>query len=72
MLTTDNLVRIAAAGGGIILDCGTMTTDSLVRIAAAAANSGSKIILTNLGKKTTDNLVRIAAAGKGNVVLDVR
>jgi hypothetical protein len=46
--TTDSLVRIAAAGGGMIIDCKGKTTDSLVRIAAATNQKGSKVIVTNL------------------------
>jgi hypothetical protein len=70
--TTDSLVRIAAAGGGMIIDCKGKTTDSLVRIAAATNQKGSKVIVTNLGSKTTDSLVRIGAAGQGNVIFDLR
>jgi len=70
--TTESLVRIAAAGGGLIIDCKSKTTDSLVRIAAATKGKGSKVIMTNLKNKTTDSLVRIGAAGNGNVILDVR
>jgi len=33
--TTDQLVRIASAGGGMILDATGKTTDQLVRIASA-------------------------------------
>lgn len=70
--TTDSLVRIAAAGGGIVLDCKGFTADSLVRIAAATKTNGAKIILTNLNGYTVDSLVRIGAAGQGNVILDIR
>ena len=70
--TTDSLVRIAAAGGGMIIDCKGKKTDSLDRIAAATNQKGSKVIMTNLGSKTTDSLVRIGAAGQGNVIFDLR
>lgn len=67
--TTDDLVRIAAAGGGFILTASHKTTDDLVRIAAAAKMSGATVTLTGLDHKTTDDLVRIGAAGKGCVVV---
>jgi len=68
--TTDQLVRIAAAGGGFTIDS-SKTTDQLVRIAAVAAQSGAKITIEGAGSKTTDQLVRIASAGKGAVVFDM-
>lgn len=70
--TTDSLVRIAAAGGGIVMDCKGFTADSLVRIAAATKTNGTKVILTNLNGYTVDSLVRIGAAGQGNVIFDIR
>ena len=70
--TVDSLVRIVAAGGGLIIDCHGHTTDGLVRIAAAAKAKGSKIILTNCANFTTDSLVKIGAAGDGNVIFDTR
>lgn len=68
--TTDDLVRIAAAGGGFTLTATHRTTDDLVRIAAAASGIGSRIIFSGLTHRTTDDLVRIAAASKGCVVLE--
>lgn len=67
--TTDDLVRIAASGGGFIVTAGHKTTDDLVRIAAAAKISGSKVTFTGINHKTTNDLIRIGAAGKGCVIL---
>ena len=66
--STDDLVRIAAAGGGFSLKAGSRTTDDLVRIAAAAANKGALLFLGGLDGRTVDELVRIGAAGQGSVV----
>ena len=71
--TIDDLVRIAAAGGGMHV-AARMRTDDLARIASAAAassNRGARIIVTGRSAKSTDDLVRIAAAGKGCVVFDL-
>ncbi|MFA9372386.1 MAG: hypothetical protein ACERIH_11815 [Labilibaculum antarcticum] len=69
-LTVDSLVRISAAGGGLILDCSGFTVDSLVRIAAATKTKGAKLTLFKVSGLTVDSLVRIGAAGDGNVVFD--
>ncbi|NOH19112.1 hypothetical protein [Vibrio cyclitrophicus] len=69
--TTDQLVRIASAGGGMYINADNKTTDQIVRIASAASGKGAKIIVTNSSRKTTDQLVRIASAGKGCVMFDL-
>ncbi|ERL54326.1 hypothetical protein [Psychrobacter aquaticus] len=68
--TTEQLVRIAAAGGGFYVSS-SKTTEQLVRIAAAASTSGAKIVVKGASNKTTEQLVRIAAAGKGSVMFDL-
>lgn len=68
--STNDLIRIAAAGGGLTLTATHRTTDDLVRIAAAASGKGSRITFTGLSHRTTDDLVRISAACKGCVVLE--
>ena len=66
--TTDDLVRIALAGGGFTIDASKRTTDDLVRVALAAASKpGTRLTLRSLQSRTTDDLVRIALAGKGAV-----
>ena len=67
--TTDDLVRIALAGGGFEIDASSRTTDEIVRIASATGNRPSKLKVSNTGKKTTDDLVRIALAGIGSVFI---
>lgn len=65
MKTTDQLCRIAAAGGEIEMNASALTTDQLCRIAAACKDN-KRLILHGINAKTTDQLCRIAAAG--NVV----
>lgn len=67
--TTSDLIRIAANGGGMIIDS-TKTTDDLIRIAANAAGKAT-VIIRNAGSKTTDDLIRIAANGKGSVIFEL-
>ncbi len=67
---TDDLVRIAAAGGGLRFDARARLTGDLVRIASAAASGGAKIFLTGMSSRTTSDLIRIGAAGKGSVVFE--
>jgi DNA replication protein len=69
-LLTDDLVRIAAAGGGFRLQAGARTTDDLVRIASAGSRHNARLIFVGLGARTTDDIVRISAAGKGSVFFE--
>ena len=71
MRTTDDLVRIAAAGGGFTLQAGLRATEDLVRIAAAASARGSRVTFRSLRMRSTADLVAIAAAGKGAVSFDL-
>ena len=71
-LTVESLVRIASAGGGLIIDCKGYTVPSLERIAAASSSGEAKVIFTNTIGYSIDSLVRISAAGNGNVIIDTR
>lgn len=65
--TTDELVQIAAAGGGFDLNAESRPTAELIQIAAAAAHGGGGVSLRGVGGRETSELVQIAAAGKGRV-----
>ncbi|WP_437550998.1 hypothetical protein WME97_08435 [Sorangium sp. So ce367] len=67
---TDQIVRVVAAGGGVIVDADKMS-DQLVAIAGAAAQSGGVVIVKGASRKTTDQLMRIANAGQGRVIFDL-
>ena len=69
--STDDLVKIAAAGGGLILDGETKSTDELIQIASAAAESEGLVTISNVGEKNTDELIQIAAAGDGSVIFEL-
>jgi DNA replication protein len=67
---TADLVRIAAAGGGMTLPA-TKPTEDLVRICAAASNKRAQITIVGADSLSTADLVRIAAAGEGCVIFDL-
>ena len=71
ILTTDDLVRIASAGGGFSIDATKRTTDEIVRIVAAASNRGNRMTIKNVNMKRIDELIMIASAGNGCVVFDM-
>lgn len=70
MKTTDELIKIATAGGGFVLEAGRRTTEELVRIAGAARHSGATVIFKNMAVRKTNDLAKIAAAGKGRVIFE--
>jgi DNA replication protein len=66
----NELVQIAAAGGGFRIKVNVKPTTDLVQIAAAASKTGAHIIFIGLKTRPQDELVQIAAAGKGCVFFD--
>lgn len=64
----EELVQIAAAGGGIELNMSRRPTAELVQIASAAAHGGSPIRFRGIAARPTNELVEIAAAGNGQVI----
>jgi DNA replication protein len=69
-MSTEDLVRIAEAGGGFRLDTVGRPTADLVRIAAAASDWGVRLVFSGMTGFSTDDLVRIAVAGEGCVVFE--
>ena len=67
---TNDLIRIAAAGGGFHLNAAHRSTEDLIRIAAAAGNKGARLYFHGLASRTTEELIRLGAAGKGSVVFE--
>lgn len=67
MILVSDLIRIAAAGGGMRINCQGRMVSDLIRIAAAASIRHSVIILENADNILVSDKIRIAAAGQGCV-----
>lgn len=67
----DQLIQIAAAGGGMTVDANTQDLGNLVRLAAAARDHSARIHIVNAARFDTQALVQIAVAGKGAVTFDL-
>lgn len=65
--TPNDLIRIAAAGGGFVIDATGLQVNDLVRIAAAGSHQGARLGFAGIQALSTNDLVRIAAAGSGCV-----
>ena len=63
-----DIKRVAAAGGGLVLDASKYSAIDLKNIAAVAKGP---IILKNVSELSTMDMKGIAAAGNGNVIFDL-
>jgi hypothetical protein len=70
MLSTDDFVRVAVAGGGFTLDAQRFQVNDLVRIAVAASSKGARVAIQNAQVISINDLVRIAVAGKGAIFFE--
>jgi hypothetical protein len=64
--TTNDLERIAAAGGGFRISAMRGAND-LVRIAVATSSHHARIVIYGTEGMTTEDLIRVGSAGKGAV-----
>jgi hypothetical protein len=67
-LTPDELVQLAAHGGGFDVDAAQLSQADIVRIASYAGTTGGKIVVNNARQIPFRDLTTIASYGKGNVV----
>jgi hypothetical protein len=70
-ISTDDLVKIVEAGGGVTFDAEAKTKDELVRIATAAAQFDATVTFRNVTSLSVDDLVEIAKAGDGWVIFEM-
>jgi len=68
--TTDDLVKIAVAGGGLVLDASSKDANDLVKIATICGGANNTLYLKNCGGFDTTDLIKIAVAGNGHVVIE--
>lgn len=66
-LPVDDLVRIAAAGGGIRVEVFRRTVPELTRIARAASKGGGRVTFVKVDDLKVDELVALAEKGQGCV-----
>ena len=65
--STEELVRIAVAGGGFSLNASLRSTTDLVRVANAASGKRARVEFSGMALRSTQDLVRIANAGGGAI-----
>lgn len=68
--TVEELIRVAAAGGGFAVSAARLGVNDIVRVAAAASGTKARLYVTGCGAVATNDLVRIGAAGKGAVFFE--
>ena len=68
MRSTMDLKRIAAAGGGLVLDCSKFSTIDIKAIAGCAK---APITLKNVKDISMMDMKAIAAAGNGYIIFDL-
>lgn len=66
--STNDLIRIAAAGAGFHLKPVGRSTEDLIRIASAAKSGGCVVTILGTVGRSTEDLIRIGNAGEGHVV----
>lgn len=70
MVLISDLVKIAAAGGGLRIDCKGKLVSDLIRIAAAGSDKQSIIVLENSTDLMVSDRIRIATAGHGCILFN--
>jgi len=68
--TTEDLMKIVAAGGGLVLDASGKEVTDLIKIAAICDNEHRTLHLKNVDAFETMDLIKIAAVGDGHVVFE--
>ena len=63
-----DILRIVAAGGGVVLD-GTVPTPDLIRVVSQAGPE-SHIVIRDTATRSTDDLVQIAERARGRVIFE--
>ena len=70
-ITTEELKRIAAAGGGLVIDASIFTFHQIKEVAAAASTGNAKIQVNKPSELTASQLHELAVIASGLVVFDL-
>ena len=68
----EELERLAATSGSLIVDCKGLTNMALINIVTVVKVNGGTITLTNIRGKSIDALEEIGKAGGKHVIFDTR
>lgn len=71
IMTTGQLVAIAAAGGGLVLDASALTFTQLRDVSAAAASGHAAITVRNVPNLTAAQLAELARLAPGLITFDL-
>ncbi len=69
IFTAEDLMKIAASGGGFSISASNYTVEELMNIAVSASTFTSRIIIREPNLKVED-LMKIAVSGKGAVFFE--
>jgi len=68
--SAEDLAKIAAAGGGLVLDAENLSKEDMIDIAKASDRGEVTVIFRNVGNKSTEELIEVAGAtGEDGLVL---
>jgi hypothetical protein len=71
ILTVEQLSRIAAAGGGLVLDGSLFTFNQIKQITAAAHDGKAPLTVHNVGNLTAAQLTQLSAVAPGLITFDL-
>jgi hypothetical protein len=71
IMTTGQLMAIAGAGGGLVLDASTLTFTQIRDVSAAAAGGKATITVKNFSSLTATQLVELAQLASGLITFDL-
>jgi hypothetical protein len=71
IMTTGQLMAIAGAGGGLVLDASTLTFTQIRDVSAAAAGGKATITVKNFSSLTATQLVELAQLAPGLITFDL-
>jgi len=71
IITMEQLIQIAAAGGGLTLDASAFTFNQLRDVATAADGGKARLTLKNFANLTAGQLTELAGLAPGLITFDL-